>query len=193
MPRHHDYTARFISIPMRDGVTLGAVLYLPLGAGRVPAVMEMTPYLADNAHQNGVEFSREGFAFVAVDCRGRGGSGGEFTQWITDGPDGFDAVQWIAEQPWCDGQVGLFGGSYTGWNQWMIAGQLPPALKTIVPSAAYMGGIDIPHGGVGSPYQYRWLVTLKDHHISWNLAADTLIFNRIQGEIYARHGSKAIK
>ena len=71
-----DYTARFIQIPMRDGIELGAVLYLPAGAGRVPAVMEMTPYLADNAHPVGVEFAREGLAFVAVDCRGRGGSGG---------------------------------------------------------------------------------------------------------------------
>ena len=70
-----DYTARFIQIPMRDGIELGAVLYLPAGAGRVPAVMEMTPYLADNAHSIGVEFAREGLAFVAVDCRGRGGSG----------------------------------------------------------------------------------------------------------------------
>lgn len=184
-----DYTARFIQIPMRDGIELGAVLYLPSGAGRVPAVMEMTPYLADNAHSIGVEFAREGLAFVAVDCRGRGGSGGEFMQWRNDGPDGFDAVQWIAEQAWCDGQVGLFGGSYTGWNQWSIADQLPPALKTIVPSAAFMGGVDIPHGGVGSPYMYRWRVTLKGHHISWNLAADTLIFNRIQGDLYRRHGS----
>lgn len=184
------YDARFISIPMRDGIALGAVLYQPLDAGGpVPAIMEMTPYLADNMHQDGVAFARAGFAFVAVDCRGRGGSGAEFQQWIHDGPDGYDAVEWIARQPWCDGQVGLCGGSYTGWNQWMIAGTLPPSLKTIVPSAAFMGGIDIPHGGVGSPYQYRWRVTLKGHHISWNLAADTLLFNRIQGDIYARNGS----
>lgn len=186
----NDYDVRLISIPMRDGITLGAVLYRPeMVAGRVPAIMEMTPYLADNMHQDGIHFARAGFAFVAVDCRGRGGSGGEFAQWIHDGPDGYDAIEWIAQQGWCDGQVGLCGGSYTGWNQWMIAAQLPPALKTIVPSAAFMGGVDIPHGGVGSPYQYRWRLTLKDHHISWNLAADTLTFHRIMGDLYARHES----
>jgi hypothetical protein len=184
------YDARFISIPMRDGISLGAVLYRPLDAkAPVPAIMEMTPYLADNLHQDGIVHARAGFAFVAVDCRGRGGSGGEFMQWVHDGPDGYDAIEWIARQPWCDGQVGLGGGSYTGWNQWAIAGTVPPALKTIVPSAAYMGGVCLPRGGIGTPYQYRWRVTLKDHSISWNIAADTLLFNRIQGEIYARNGS----
>ncbi|MFM7272548.1 MAG: CocE/NonD family hydrolase, partial [Gammaproteobacteria bacterium] len=150
-------------------------------------IVETTPYLADNLHHEAILFAREGFAFLAVDCRGRGGSGGEFVQWVHDAPDGHDTVQWIAAQPWSDGQVGLGGGSYTGWNQWMIAATRPPALKTIVPSAAFMPGVCIPRGGIGSPYQYRWRVTLKGHSISWNLAADTLLFNRIQGELYARH------
>lgn len=184
------YDARFVRVPMRDGVELGAILYRPWPHGSpLPTVMEMTPYLADNLHADGIMFARAGFAFLAVDCRGRGGSGGEFEQWIHDGPDGHDTIQWVAAQPWSDGQVGLGGGSYTGWNQWMIAGTLPPALKTIVPSAAYMPGVDLPHGGIGTPYQYRWRVTLKGHSISWNLAADTLLFNRIQGDIYARNGS----
>ncbi|AXU20300.1 hypothetical protein C7W88_16565 [Novosphingobium sp. THN1] len=185
-----DYSARFVRIPMRDGVELGAILYLPLNRpGPLPAVMEMTPYLADNLHREAISFTREGMAFLAVDCRGRGGSGSEFQQWINDAPDGYDTVEWIAAQPWSDGQVGLTGGSYTGWNQWIIAGTLPPSLKTIVPSAAFMPGYDIPRGGIGSPYIYRWRVTLKGHSISWNLAADTLLFNRIQGDLYARNHS----
>lgn len=184
-----DYEARFVRVPMRDGITLGAILYRPLGAGPLPTVMEMTPYLADNLHHEAICYARAGFAYLAVDCRGRGGSEGTFTQWINDGPDGYDAIQWIAGQPWSDGQVGLAGGSYTGWNQWLIAGTLPPALRTIVPSAAFMPGFDIPRGGIGSPYIYRWRVTLKGHSISWNLAADTQLFNRLQGELYAEHRS----
>lgn len=184
------YDARFVRVPMRDGVELGAILYRPWPhGGPVPTVMEMTPYLADNLHQDGLMFARAGFAFLAVDCRGRGGSDSEFEQWIHDGPDGYDTIQWIASQPWSDGQVGLGGGSYTGWNQWIIAGTLPPALRTIIPSAAYMPGVDLPHGGIGTPYQYRWRVTLKGHSISWNLAADTLLFNRIQSDLYARNAS----
>jgi hypothetical protein len=83
------YDARFVRVPMRDGVELGAILYRPWPHdGRLPTVMEMTPYLADNLHQDGIAYARAGFAFLAVDCRGRGGSGGEFEQWIHDGPDG---------------------------------------------------------------------------------------------------------
>jgi len=185
-----DYDARFVRVPMRDGVELGAILYRPLGAQRgMPTVMEMTPYLADNLHHEAIGYARAGLAFLAVDCRGRGGSGDEFQQWVHDGPDGHDTVEWIARQPWSDGQVALTGGSYTGWNQWIIAGTLPPSLRTIVPSAAFMPGFDIPRGGIGSPYLYRWRVTLKGHSISWNLAADTLLFNRIQRDLYARHHS----
>lgn len=185
-----DYDARFVRVPMRDGVELGAILYLPLGAQKgLPAVMEMTPYLADNLHHEAISYARAGLAFLAVDCRGRGGSGDEFQQWIHDGRDGYDTIEWIARQPWSDGQVALTGGSYTGWNQWVIAGTLPPSLRTIVPSAAFMPGFDIPRGGIGSPYIYRWRVTLKGHSISWNLAADTLLFNRIQRDLYARHRS----
>ena len=185
-----DYSARFVRVPMRDGVELSAVVYLPLQMpAPLPCIMEMTPYLADNLHQEAIGFVRAGFAFLAVDCRGRGGSGGEFEQWTRDAADGYDTIAWIAAQPWSDGQVGLGGGSYTGWNQWMIAATLPPALKTIVPSAAFMPGFDIPRGGIGSPYQYRWRVTLKGHGISWHLAADMLLFNRIQGELYAENRS----
>ena len=185
-----DYLAQFVRIPMRDGIELGGVLYRPREALRpLPTVLEITPYLADNLHGEAIVFAREGFAYLAVDCRGRGGSGGEFRQWIHDAPDGYDTVQWIATQPWSDGQVGLGGGSYTGWNQWMIAATRPPALKTIVPSAAFMPGVCIPRGGIGSPYQYRWRVTLKGHSISWNLAADTLLFNRMQGDLYAANRS----
>jgi len=185
-----DYDARFVNVPMRDGSLLSATLYRPLCSNApLPTIMEMTPYLADGLHSEAIYFVREGFAFLAVDCRGRGGSGGEFQQWINDGPDGYDAIEWIAHQPWSDGQVGLGGGSYTGWNQWIIADMLPPALKTIVPSAAFMPGVDLPRGGIGSSYQYRWRLTLKGHSISWNLTSDTLLFNRMQSEIYARSGS----
>lgn len=185
-----DYSVRFVRVPMRDGVELGAILYLPIDrSDRLPTVMEMTPYLADNLHREAISFTREGMAFLAVDCRGRGGSNAEFQQWVNDGPDGYDTIEWIAAQSWSDGQVGLTGGSYTGWNQWMIAGTLPASLKTIVPSAAFMPGYDIPRGGIGSPYIYRWRLTLKGHSISWNMAADVLLFNRIQGDLYARNRS----
>lgn len=162
-----DYDACFVRVPMRDGVDLGAILYRPHGAEYcLPTVMEMTPYLADNLHSEAITYARSGLAFLAVDCRGRGGSGGVFQNLAEDANDGYDTVEWIARQPWSDGQIGLTGGSYTGWNQWIIAGTLPPSLKTIVPSAAFMAGVDLPRGGVGTSYIYRWLLTVKDQSIS---------------------------
>ena len=108
-------------VPMRDGVTLGATVYRPAGDDPTPAVFTLTPYIADSYHDRGTYFARHGYAFVLVDCRGRGNSGGTFRPMRGEGPDGHDIVEWLAAQPWCDGSVAMWGGSYAGFDQWMTA------------------------------------------------------------------------
>ena len=116
-----------VRIPMRDGASLHAVTWRPRGATTpVPVVMELTPYGVDHLHPDGVFWATNGFAYVAIDARGRGNSDGEFVPLLHDADDGYDAVEWLAAQDWCDGRVALHGGSYTGINQYLIMAAAPP-------------------------------------------------------------------
>ena len=144
-------------VPMRDGICLNVAVYLPRDAtGPIPAVMELTPYTIDHAHGDGQYFPKRGLAYVVADVRGRGDSEGDFTPTLNDAFDGFDLIDWIAKQEWNDGRVVMFGGSYTGQNQWLILGQKHPAVVAISPAAAFASGIDIPRGGVPNIYDAKW-------------------------------------
>jgi putative CocE/NonD family hydrolase len=128
-------------VPMRDGVMLAADVYLPAGADAgapVPAVVLGTPYdKRSPMHANeALMYQARGYAFVAFDVRGRGKSEGTWRAFVHDGRDGYDAVEWTAAQPWCDGNVGTTGLSYSGWNQWATARERPPHLRAMVSSAA---------------------------------------------------------
>ncbi|HEY2711586.1 MAG TPA: CocE/NonD family hydrolase [Chthoniobacterales bacterium] len=148
---------------MRDGVELNATLYTPTGAkdgasAPTPAVFTLTPYISDTYHGLGAYFASHGYAFALVDVRGRGNSGGQFVTFVNEGHDGYDVVEWLARQPFCDGHVGMWGGSYAGFDQWSTAKESPPHLATIVPAAAVHPGVDAPHyNNIGVPYVIRWL------------------------------------
>ena len=120
-------------IPLRDGKALAANLYLPRAAGPFVTVLQLTPYTADSIHPWASHFAARGFAFLAVNCRGRGGSTGTFRPFRDDARDGHDAVEWAAKQPWSDGRVVMSGGSYAGFTQWAAASQRPRGLKAIAP------------------------------------------------------------
>lgn len=123
--------------PMRDGVKLKIDVFRPQADGRFPAVLQQTPYNKSGQAARAKNFAARGYVVVNVDSRGRFESGG---QWDPFSPkhksDGYDLVQWIAEQAWCNGNVGTYGLSYMGWTQWWTASQSPPALKAIVPEVA---------------------------------------------------------
>jgi putative CocE/NonD family hydrolase len=148
-----------VEIPMRDGCKLNATLYRPAGqSARLPAVVTITPYIADSYHDRGMYFARHGYAFASVDVRGRGNSEGNFEPFVHDPHDGYDVVEWLAGQPWSTGQVATWGGSYAGFNQWAILKELPPHLATAVPAAAAHPGIDYPmQQNIFGTYDIRWL------------------------------------
>jgi putative CocE/NonD family hydrolase len=150
-----------VEIPVADGTRLNGTLYRPAGSSgqRLPTIVTITPYISDRYHPDAQYFARHGFAFLVVDTRGRGNSGGEFRPLdLEDGQDGRDVVQWIAAQPWSNGRIGMRGGSYGGYNQWATARYFPASLDTIVPIAAPYHGVDFPmNRGVQSPYIIRWL------------------------------------
>ncbi len=134
-------TIKDVRIPMSDGVTLAADLYLPQGEGPFPALMSCYPYHKDDLIGAEFDFARryfaeQGFAELIVDFRGTGRSEGYCPDtWDTqqEGQDGAEAVEWIAAQSWCDGNVGVWGMSYGGITTLNIAAHRPPHLKACLP------------------------------------------------------------
>jgi len=127
--------AQSISIPMRDGKSLAADLYLPLGVGPWPTILLITPY--DKApYQARLPFDAESYAWVIVDARGLFGSVGAANPDASPGEDGYDCVEWIARQSWSDSHVGMWGPSALGVVQFQTAREHPPHLDAGVPMVA---------------------------------------------------------
>jgi len=127
-----------IVVPMRDGIKLYADVYRPEGPGRFPALVVRTPYgkQRDGMHQTKIQFAQRGYAVVIQDTRGRYESEGAWDPFRNEAKDGYDTVEWAARQPWCNGKVGMEGGSYLGNVQWQAAAQTPPSLVAIFPAVA---------------------------------------------------------
>lgn len=138
-----------VDITMEDGVILKTDVYLPVGLRETcPAILIRTPYgKRRNAHMY-YKYVQRGYAVVIQDVRGREESGGEFIPNYFEEQDGSDTLDWIAEQNWCNGKVGMFGGSYLGYVQWAAYASGNPHLKAIVSLVTSGGGFaDIPRRG----------------------------------------------
>jgi uncharacterized protein len=137
-------------IPMRDGVTLESWITRPSHLQQpVPTVLTLTQYELDGGRHgdSAAYYARRGYAFVQAYVRGRGRSGGikSDSLGLQVGRDGYDLVEWIARQPWSDGRVVMFGGSFVGMTQWRTAAQIPPHLAAIAPYAPIYPGWDVPN------------------------------------------------
>ena len=113
-----------LSVPMRDGVRLSADVYAPRHpAGPFPTIVTRTPYESsrDVFVALGVWWAERGYAFVVQDCRGRFESGGVFHAYFPDIEDGYDTLEWVAGQSWCNGRIGTWGRSYGALTQWLMA------------------------------------------------------------------------
>ena len=159
-------------VRMRDGIELSADVYRPNTAGRYPCVLSRTPYNknGEGSLKMGRYFAEHGYAFVAMDVRGRGDSDGAFVPYRNDGRDGYDAIEWCAAQPWSTGKVGTIGGSYNGKIQWLTAIEQPPHLAAMIamvtpsdPFVEYPTGVPLPMDV--SWYYFTW------RHVLQNMAA----------------------
>ena len=130
----HKWRQLFEMVPMRDGVRLSTYIWLPEGDGPWPAVVVRTPY---GGHGVGSGWQSErllenGYCLVGQDMRGRFKSEGKAPAFTADGrgehKDGYDCVEWVAKQPWCNGKVGTWGASAPGITQMMMATYPPPDL-----------------------------------------------------------------
>lgn len=131
---------RHVAIPMKDGVTLSARLWLPAqGHGEFPAIFEFIPYRkSDMVHERDARnhryFAECGYACVRVDMRGSGDSEGIMRDMYEPDElaDATRVIEWVAEQPWCDGRVGMMGTSWGGTASLQAAWSAPEALKAVI-------------------------------------------------------------
>lgn len=192
-PPAPDYDLRWgVKIPMRDKIELNATLYLPKSAEasppRTPVIFTLTPYISDSYHARAAYFASRGYAFALVDVRGRGNSGGDFEPFAQEPRDGHDVVEWFAKQPFCDGKVTMWGGSYAGFNQWATAKEFPPHLSTIVPVASAHPPLDYPSfNNVGVTYDVQWFTFTSGRVGQQNLFGDSKFWRTKYLDAYKKH------
>lgn len=170
---------RDVMVPMRDGVRLATDIVRPVPRGGqetapLPVILERTPYdkrgisrseisIADPRPASRVEIAdylaSRGFAVVMQDCRGRYNSEGTFRKYVNEAEDGYDTLQWLVEQPWCNGRIGTMGLSYGAHTQSALACLGPPGLACMFMdsggfASAYHGGIR--RGGAFELKQATW-------------------------------------
>ena len=188
-----DYDLRWaVKIPMRDKVELNATLYLPKMSDesppKAPVIFTLTPYISDSYHARAAYFASHGYVFALVDVRGRGNSAGEFEAFAHESEDGHDVVEWLAQQPFCDGKVAMWGGSYAGFDQWATAKEFPPHLATIVPVAAPHPPLDYPsYQNVGETYDVQWFTFTSGRAGQQNLFGDQKFWRTKFLDAYKKH------
>lgn len=123
-------------VKMRDGVELATDVTRPKRPGKYPTILVRTAYGKASDTLQGAYWASRGYVYVTQDVRGRGGSAGDWDPFVNERKDGFDTIAWVAAQDWCNGNVGMIGGSYLGYVQWAAAIEKPPALKCIIPQVS---------------------------------------------------------
>jgi putative CocE/NonD family hydrolase len=178
-----------VRIPVRDGVELAATVFQPAGQKeRLPVIFTLTPYIADSYLDRALYFARHGYVFALVDVRGRGDSGGTFDPFAQEAHDGYDVVEWLARQPWSNGKVAMWGGSYAGYDQWATAKERPPHLVTIVPAAAAHPGVDFPFfKNIFYSYDMQWLTFTSGKAKNVSLFAEGGFWSRKSRQMFLAH------
>jgi hypothetical protein len=129
-----------VRVEMRDGINLLTDIYLPAGDGPFPVILSRVPYgtQSDYIFQSsyGHYFTEQGYVYVSQNVRGRFGSEGEFATYVNgqEIPDAYDTIDWIIDQEWSDGNVGVMGESYYGYTTLMAAVSGHTAIKAISPA-----------------------------------------------------------
>ena len=166
---------RDVPMKMRDGVTLRADTYRPDDREKHPAIVVRTPYnkLMSGANDflSPIHAAFAGYAFVIQDLRGRFASDGVWGLGGSEGPDGYDTIENVAAEKWCDGNVGMSGGSYLGRNQWQAAIENPPHLKAIAPDI--IGSGPLGESRLAGPIDF-------ESGISWFVAMAVDVLERIR-------------
>ncbi len=159
-----------ILIPTPDGAKIAVMLVRPRSSepARRTALLNFTIYAQDDwSIGDAMKMAAHGYAGVVAYTRGKGkgAAPGPVEPYTHDGEDAATVIAWMARQPWSDGRVGMFSGSYNGFTQWAAAKHHPPALKAIATNATNAPGIDAPmQGNVFQSFIYPWPFYTTDTH-----------------------------
>ena len=190
---------RDVLIPMRDGTRLAADLYVPdtdagpdgLPSSPLPFVMDYLPYRKDEVDpvvlHHYLDLPRHGYAVARVDIRGTGGSEGHVVdEYVAqEQVDGYDAIEWLAAQPWCDGHVNMMGISYGGFTALQVATTQPPHLTSIIP-------VDFTDDRYTDDCHYRGGLLRMYYDLAW-YGSRMIVWNAMPTDpTFAAEGSRAI-
>jgi putative CocE/NonD family hydrolase len=147
-------------IPTPDGAKIAAILVRPRPAGgrKLVSLLNFTIYANDSwSFADAVKMATYGYAGVVAYTRGKGRSPGPVVPYEHDSADAATVIEWLAHQPWSDGRVGMFSGSYNASTQWAAVKHHPPALRAIATNASNAPGVDTPmQGNVFQSFIYPW-------------------------------------
>ncbi|MEM7504794.1 MAG: CocE/NonD family hydrolase, partial [Pseudomonadota bacterium] len=167
-----------LAVPMRDGTALATDVYLPDSEGPFPTLLVRDIYTNGSAavRQQYAKFATTNrYAFVFQSARGRYDSEGQWYPYFQEINDGDDTLTWISEQPWSDGQVGMFGSSYLASVQWLAALNRNPALVAIAPAVSpgnYYRDVAYPGGAFSLLSRARWGIGLVGSRTNMTFPVD---------------------
>ncbi|MCV2366098.1 CocE/NonD family hydrolase [Paucibacter sp. DJ1R-11] len=150
----------------RDGATVSGILVRRKDAtAPLPTVLQFTIYVRPERDLASLkEIADRGYVAMIAYSRGKYLSPDAIAPYEHDGSDAYDAIDWISRQPWSNGAVGMFGGSYNGFTQWAAAKKLHPALKTIVPYVANRPGMGLPmENNIFINPNYQWVFYVSNN------------------------------
>ncbi len=178
-----------VLIKTEDGATLSAVVVRPKRVSSPqPAALLFNIYTDLAASLYGAkQAAAHGYVGVVADTRGKRLSPDEITPYEHEVTDTYSVIDWISKQPWSNGKVGMFGGSYNGFAQWAATKRLHPALKTTVPMVAAIPGLGLPMwNNVFTNANYRWTFYVTNNKfLDHEVNRDTERWDAMVDEWYA--------
>src|SRR5450631_123441 len=177
-----------VAVRTPDGGIICAVIVRPREiVNRLPTLLQFTIYAnADQNLSDARQSAAHGYAGVVGLTRGKGCSPGTPVPYVGDGADADVLIDWISTQPWRDGRVGIYGGSYSGGTAWAAAKHPPKALKAIMVGAPVAPGIDVPmEGNVIWSFVYPWpFYTTDNKWLDDATYNDSVRWNRLNRDWY---------
>lgn len=161
-----------------SGVQIDSLMIRPrlkdAGSNRLTTLLSFTIYVEPEwSYTYAKQMAAHGYAGIVSYPRGKGRSTNHITPYEHDGEDARTVIDWISKQAWSDGQVGMYGGSYSAFTQWAAAKKMPKALKALATSASAAPGIDVPmQGNIFLNFLYPWIP-----YVTNNATLDNATYN----------------
>lgn len=167
--RRYHIEQKLIISPI-DSAEISVILVRKRGTDPLPAILTFTIYADQSNINQAILPASKGYVGVLATSRGKGLSNNTIEPYKYEHNDVYVVIDWISKQPWNNGKVGMFGGSYNGFAQWAsMKDSVPPALKTIVPCVSAAPGIDVPmENNIFYNFSYKWIPYVTKNKYLYN-------------------------